>query len=153
MKLFFLAAFIILADQLTKHVVENSLYLGQSIPVIPEYFHITLVRNPGAIFGLMAHGRWFFIVVTVVALIILFFLMKNFDSYKFSRLGITLIVSGAVGNLLDRIRFGYVVDFVDFRVWPVFNIADAVLCLGAVFFLYDFITRGYHQKWEELEEE
>lgn len=148
-----LAFFIILADQVTKHLVEKTLHLGQSIPVIPDYLHITLVKNPGAIFGVMAHGRWFFIGVTLVALVILFFLMRDFKGYKFSRLGLTLIVSGAIGNLMDRIRFGYVVDFLDLRVWPVFNIADVVLCLGAALFLYDFIKSGHLKRWSEIEEE
>ncbi len=137
--LIMLGILIIFADQLTKHIVESLLYVGQSVPIVPQYFHITLVRNPGAMFGIMAHWRWFFVVVTIASLIILLIFMKDISKdVIFAKVGLALIMSGAVGNLIDRLRFGYVIDFIDFRVWPVFNIADIVLCLGAVFFLFGF---------------
>ncbi len=139
--LIMLGFFVVLADQLTKYVVESLLYVGQSIPIIPQYFHITLVRNPGAMFGLMAHWRWFFIVVTIAALTILVLFMKDISGEViYAKIGLVLIMSGAVGNLIDRLRFGYVIDFIDFRIWPVFNIADTVLCVGAIFFLFGFFT-------------
>lgn len=138
--LLILGFLLVLADQVTKHMVESLLYVGQSVPVIPRYFHITLVRNPGAMFGLLAHRRWFFVVVTIAALIVLLFFMKDISrDLIYAKVGLTLIISGAIGNLIDRLRFGYVIDFIDLRVWPVFNIADIVLCLGAVLFLFGFL--------------
>ncbi len=143
MRYFLLAFSLVFIDQFTKHYADSLLYLGQSVPVIPEYFHITLVQNPGAIFGILAHNRWFFVIVTIIGLIVLFFLMKDICREKiYTKLGLTLIISGAIGNLIDRLRFGYVIDFIDFRYWPVFNIADTALCIGAAFFLYELITSG-----------
>ncbi|PKM84047.1 MAG: signal peptidase II, partial [Firmicutes bacterium HGW-Firmicutes-13] len=102
--LIMLGFFVVLADQLTKYVVESLLYVGQSIPIIPQYFHITLVRNPGAMFGLMAHWRWFFIVVTIAALTILVLFMKDISGEViYAKIGLVLIMSGAVGNLIDRL--------------------------------------------------
>ncbi len=139
--LILLGLFIVFSDQLSKQLVEKYLYLGQSIPVVPEIFHITLLRNPGALFGFMPGGRWIFIIVTLVSLAIMALLMIEIPRDKlYMRLGMTLIIGGALGNLIDRLRFGYVIDFIDFRFWPVFNIADTVLCLGAVFFLFEYIT-------------
>ena len=144
MALILLGIIIVFADQWSKHVVENYLYLGQSVPIITDVFHITLLRNPGALFGFMPGGRWFFIVITIISLAIMALLMIEIPRGKtFMKVGMTLIIGGALGNLIDRVRFGYVIDFIDFRFWPVFNIADTALVVGAVFFLYEFITYSF----------
>ncbi len=135
---------IIFSDQLTKHLVESYMYLGQSIPIIPDIFHITLLRNPGALFGVMPNGRWFFIVITIISLAVMVLLMKEIPRGKnLMKFGLTLIIAGALGNLIDRVRFGYVIDFLDFGFWPVFNIADMALVVGAVFFIYQYITYNF----------
>lgn len=139
--LIILGIIIVFADQFSKHLVETYLYLGQSIPIISDIVNITLLRNPGALFGFMPDGRWIFIVITIISLAIMVLLMIEIPRGKiYMRVGMTLIMAGALGNLIDRVRFGYVIDFIDFGFWPVFNIADTALIVGAAFFLFEYIS-------------
>ena len=125
-------------DQLVKHLVVSTMHLGQSFPVIKGIFHITYVLNPGAAFGMLEHQRWFFIVVALAAVLLgVFFYRKLQQESILMRSGAGLLLGGAVGNLADRIQSGLVVDFLDFRVWPVFNIADIAICAGAGILIYD----------------
>ena len=129
-------------DQLVKHLVVSTMHLGQSFPVIKGIFHITYVLNPGAAFGMLEHQRWFFIVVALAAVLLgVFFYRKLQQESIPMRSGAGLLLGGAVGNLADRIQSGLVVDFLDFRVWPVFNIADIAICAGAGILIYDIWQR------------
>ena len=129
-------------DQLVKHLVVSTMHLGQSFPVIKGIFHITYVLNPGAAFGMLEHQRWFFIVVALAAVMLgVFFYRKLQQESILMRSGAGLLLGGAVGNLADRIQSGLVVDFLDFRVWPVFNIADIAICAGAGILIYDIWQR------------
>ena len=129
-------------DQLVKHLVVSTMHLGQSFPVIKGIFHITYVLNPGAAFGMLEHQRWFFIVVALAAVLLgVFFYRKLQQESILMRSGAGLLLGGAVGNLADRIQSGLVVDFLDFRVWPVFNIADTAICAGAGILIYDIWQR------------
>lgn len=136
MSVFLIAGAILFTDQLTKFVVDSFMYLNQSIPVIPSIFHLTYVRNAGAAFGILAYRRGFFIVVTVALLaIIILFLRQLGKDDKILRLALVIQMGGALGNLTDRIRTGYVVDFFDFQFWPVFNVADIAIVAGVVLLL------------------
>ena len=129
-------------DQLVKHLVVSTMHLGQSFPVIKGIFHITYVLNPGAAFGMLEHQRWFFIVVALAAVLLgVFFYRKLQQESILMRSGAGLLLGGAVGNLADRIQSGLVVDFLDFRIWPVFNIADIAICAGAGILIYDIWQR------------
>ena len=129
-------------DQLVKHLVVSTMHLGQSFPVIKGIFHITYVLNPGAAFGMLEHQRWFFIAVALAAVLLgVFFYRKLQQESILMRSGAGLLLGGAVGNLADRIQSGLVVDFLDFRVWPVFNIADIAICAGAGILIYDIWQR------------
>ena len=129
-------------DQLVKHLVVSTMHLGQSFPVIKGIFHITYVLNPGAAFGMLEHQRWFFIVVALAAVLLgVFFYRKLQQESILMRSGAGLLLGGAVGNLADRIQSGLVVDFLDFRVWPVFNIADIAICAGAGILIFDIWQR------------
>lgn len=129
-------------DQLVKHLVVSTMHLGQSFPVIKGIFHITYVLNPGAAFGMLEHQRWFFIVVALAAVLLgVVFYRKLQQESILMRSGAGLLMGGAVGNLADRIQSGLVVDFLDFRVWPVFNIADIAICAGAGILIYDIWQR------------
>lgn len=129
-------------DQLVKHLVVSTMHLGQSFPVIKGIFHITYVLNPGAAFGMLEHQRWFFIVVALAAVLLgVVFYKKLQQESILMRSGAGLLLGGAVGNLADRIQSGLVVDFLDFRVWPVFNIADIAICAGAGILIYDIWQR------------
>ena len=134
-------------DQLVKHLVVSTMHLGQSFPVIKGIFHITYVLNPGAAFGMLEHQRWFFIVVALAAVLLgVFFYRKLQQESILMRSGAGLLLGGAVGNLADRIQSGLVVDFLDFRVWPVFNIADIAICAGAGILIYDIWQRRYEDE-------
>lgn len=133
---------VFIIDQLVKHLVVSTMHLGQSFPVIKGIFHITYVLNPGAAFGMLEHQRWFFIVVALAAVLLGVAFYKKLQQESFlMRSGAGLLLGGAVGNLADRIQSGLVVDFLDFRVWPVFNIADIAICAGAGMLIFDIWQR------------
>jgi len=133
---------IFLVDQLVKRLVVSSMHLGDSMPVIKGIFHITYVLNPGAAFGMLEHQRWVFILVAVaVVLAAGIFYSKLKRESALLQTGAGLLLGGAVGNLVDRIQTGLVVDFLDFRVWPVFNIADIAICVGAGILILDMWQR------------
>lgn len=118
-------------DQAVKFRIASSMRLGHSIPVLEGIFHITYIENPGAAFGLFANQRWMFL--GAGAALLLFaavFYRRIRRSDCWTRYGAALLLGGAVGNLIDRVRLGQVIDFLDFRIWPVFNIADIGICVG-----------------------
>lgn len=129
-------------DQLTKFWVQNSMLPRDSIPLIPGVFHLTYVQNTGAAFGFLRGKTLFFIVVAVLVLGFIIFLAPRLSREK-PLLGLVfgLLLGGALGNLIDRIRFGYVIDFLDFRVWPVFNIADMAIVVGVCFLIREIWFR------------
>lgn len=135
------AIVIVILDQLTKHLILTSMRPYESIPVIENVFHITFVRNPGAAFGILQNQTAFFIVVTII---VIFLLVGVY--WKLARkniiltTGLSLQLGGAVGNLIDRIRFSYVVDFLDFRVWPVFNVADMAIVTGVILLAWQLLV-------------
>lgn len=129
---------ILAIDQFSKTLVFQSLKIGESIPLIKNILHITFVSNTGAAFGLFKNSSLIFIVISIVAIVIISTIIlrsikkDEFLSSSMFNYGLILIISGAMGNLIDRLRFGYVVDFIDIRVWPVFNIADASITIGTL---------------------
>lgn len=140
MRPFLIAGFVIIIDQITKAIAKTYLKVGESFPIINKAFSLTLVQNTGAAFGLFKNQAAFFILVSVIAIIFIIFSLskKKITSY----LPLALILGGAIGNLIDRLRFpGYVIDFLDFKVWPVFNVADLCISIGA-FLLFLLIIRG-----------
>lgn len=127
-----MTVFVLFLDQVSKIIISSKMYLGQSTPVIDNIFHITYIYNPGAAFGIMPDRTWIFISASfLVAMGIIVYYYRQ----KVRKTGITwsfaLILGGTLGNLVDRIRFGQVVDFIDFRIWPVFNLADIAIVSGA----------------------
>ena len=127
----------VLVDRVTKIFLSDILEHGESIPLIPNALHLTLVHNTGIAFGFFKDYGVVFIVIPIIAIILLIFNIYYYrrNNEALSRLYIiafSLILGGAIGNLIDRIQFGYVIDFLDFRIWPVFNIADSAITIGAV---------------------
>jgi signal peptidase II len=149
MKRWFPAAIIIAAvaflDQVTKSLVVKHYQIGESMSVIPGFFHITHIRNRGAVFGMFRDAGesfryWFFCVATIPLVIVLLVIMRRLkDDQTITFYAMAFIVGGAVGNLIDRFRFGEVTDFLDFFIgrihWPAFNVADAAISCGAVLIL------------------
>jgi len=144
---------VVAGDQITKAVVMRSMVPGESIPILQDIFHLTYVLNPGAAFGILSNQRMF-LLVTGAALILatayFYPLLKKSDA--FLRFGATAILSGAVANLIDRVQTGYVVDFFDFRIWPVFNIADIAIVIGMGFMIYAILFRLNAGKVEGAEQ-
>ena len=139
---FVLGIIIFVIDQLAKGYITASMRLGQSIPVVKDYFYITYVVNPGAAFGIFEHQRLFFIIVTLLFVAaIVFFREKILKENTLFQWGVGLLMGGAIGNLYDRLQNGLVIDFFDFRFWPVFNIADVAICIGAAFIMFDVCFR------------
>lgn len=134
---FWLTALItLMLDQLSKEIVQLFMWEGQSIPLIPRVFHLTYVRNPGAAFGILAYQTRFFIgVALLVVLGVCWASWRLARDQRLARFSLGLIMGGSLGNLIDRLRFGLVVDFLDFRVWPVFNLADAAIVTGTFLLL------------------
>lgn len=128
---------IVFLDRITKIFFSKILTLGESLPIIRNVLHMTLVHNTGIAFGLFKNQGFVFIVISIIAVVLLIYNIYYYktNGEKISRLYIiafSLILGGAIGNMIDRILYGYVVDFIDFRVWPVFNIADSAVTVGAV---------------------
>ncbi|WP_042271693.1 signal peptidase II [[Clostridium] dakarense] len=122
-------------DQLSKVWALNSLkYIG-SIPILENVFHLTYVENRGAAFGMFQNNQMIFVIVALSASIFgLYYLYKNKNINLLGKAGIILIISGAIGNLIDRVRLGFVVDYFDFRfIWEyVFNVADVFVVVGTI---------------------
>ena len=128
---------ILLMDQLVKYYVELTMLPGESIPVAPPFFHITFVLNPGAAFGIFRDQQWLFLVTALVfSAAFITFYERLRRSGSLIHYGSVALAAGAVSNLIDRIRLGHVVDFFDFRIWPVFNIADIAIVIGTAAVLW-----------------
>jgi signal peptidase II len=139
----FLISFLIfILDQSTKYWVQLFLTSRTTTPVFKNIFRLTLVHNQGAAFGFFQGGVFLFILTSLACIIVIFLSVKNNALfYKFfglktqdrwAHLALGFILGGACGNLLDRVRFSYVVDFLDFRIWPVFNVADSAITIGGI---------------------
>ncbi len=137
---YILVAITLILDQGTKYLTQTYMYEGQSIPIIDGIFHLTYVLNPGAAFGILANKTTFFILVTLIVLIVIIYIYRRVPAEKWLlRFGLAMQVGGAMGNLLDRIRLGMVVDFFDFRVFPVFNIADSAIVVGVTILFIEIL--------------
>lgn len=148
----------IVLDQWTKQLVLQKFQWGESVSVIESFFALTYVRNTGAAFGFMQNAPSyfrdpFFIVVPVVALFIIFFVFLRLKKEQvYTATALSLILGGAIGNLIDRVRFGYVVDFLDFHWkevyhWPAFNVADSCIVVGVSFL---FISSFFQEKSQNV---
>ncbi len=137
-----LAIFVFLLDRASKIFVLRNLSLNESVEIIKNIFYLTLVHNTGAAFGIFKNQTLFFIVVSILAVITIVIYIKKFLNVSFTiKIGLALILGGALGNLVDRLCFGYVVDFLDFKIWPVFNIADSAITVGTFLLIVNLMTR------------
>jgi signal peptidase II len=128
---FIVASLVFLLDQYTKFLATQKLVLNQPLPAIKGVLYFTLVRNRGAAFGVLKNQIILFIFTSVFAIILICLNLKNNKRPSYI-IYLSLILGGALGNLIDRLFLGYVVDFLDFRIWPVFNIADSAITIGAI---------------------
>lgn len=141
-------AILICLDQLSKYWALNYLQEIGSIPVIQNVFHLTYVENRGAAFGMFQNNQMIFVVVAIVASIFGLYYLHTKKMHSIGKVGIMLIISGAIGNLIDRVRLGFVVDYFDFRIiWEyVFNVADVFVVVGtAMLCIYILFFEGKEQ--------
>ena len=129
----------VIADQITKYFVCINMDLGETIPVIKNVVHLTYIINPGAAFGLFPHQDVLFLGIVMILLLAFAWLRDRIPQKPvYFPLSIGLVLGGAVGNALDRCRIGGGVDFFDFRIWPIFNVADIAICIGVACIAFYF---------------
>ncbi len=155
MRYYLIIAAIVALDQTVKHAISSTMAQGESIPVVEGVFHVTCVQNTGAAFSLMEGFRILLIALPVVIVLAAmgFILLKRKTAHPLLLTSLAFICGGGLGNVIDRAAFGYVVDYLDFRVFPVFNIADIFVCLGCgLLLLYAIVVdrkdseKGQHAK-------
>ena len=145
----FIALIIFCLDQITKFFVVSNMHTGQSIDIINNIFSLTYVQNTGVAFGMLNNNNFLIIILLMIVFpILIYFVRKDlkqvYAKYKKSlifRLAIGFFVGGALGNIVDRVFRGYVVDMFDFRVWPVFNVADSFICIAIGIFCWLLVFR------------
>ena len=145
MRVLFVSAILVLADQVSKAIVVRTMSLYESIPIIPNFFHFTYITNDGMAFGIdFPFGYFIFSTVSLLLTFFLFWYLWSVRNHSIViRLGLAMIIAGAIGNLIDRIMLGEVIDFLDFMIrdfhWYVFNLADSYVTVGMVLLLIDSI--------------
>lgn len=154
---------VVVLDQITKAAVSSKLALGESVEVISGFLHLTLVRNTGMAFGLLSRSDLPYksAVMTLLSVgalaAVLYYTLRSDQGDRITRFGLAFILGGALGNIIDRIRFGYVVDFVDVFYgsshWPAFNVADTSICVGVGLLLLDSFRRRESPSAEKEEAE
>ncbi len=137
MKYFILAAIVVALDQITKLLTKNFMALSESRKIVGDFLRYTYIENPGMAFGIHIGNRTLFTVFSVLASLIIFvYLLRTRGDHKLVRWSLALILGGAIGNLIDRVVRGSVVDFIDVGIgdlrWPVFNIADMAVSIGMI---------------------
>ncbi len=150
-----LSIVLILLDQWTKQIAATNLQMGQSVPFISGFWDWTLAHNTGAAFSFLANSgewaHWFFVVMKIAVSLVLIVLLGKMPRRQWQdALPYSLIIAGALGNLIDRFRFGYVIDFIEWYYkgfsWPVFNIADSCIVAGAVLLILFSFRKKEEQK-------
>ena len=161
LRLTWISAVVVLLDQITKIIAHKSLTLYAPKIIIPDYFNISLAYNEGAAFSFLASAggwqRWFFVILTVVVSVLVIYWIKNLKEHeKTAAVGFALILGGAIGNLIDRLYLGKVIDFIQVHYqniyyWPTFNIADSAITLGAAILIADGIAGSRKTNSEKKE--
>ena len=143
-----ISAVIVALDLYTKHLVQNAFEYAEHLTVT-SFFDVVRYHNEGAAFSFLADAggwqKWFFSGISVVAIVVIVYMLKKYHHQKLFSLGLALVLGGAIGNLYDRLTLGYVVDFLHFHyqayAWPAFNVADSAICVGVAFLLIDSFTK------------
>lgn len=136
MQVWYIALVIIALDQGSKWLIQQGMTLHESIPVIPGFFHIRYILNRGAAFGILENQRWLFLIMAILLFVLYAVFRKKLPEHRAVQAGAGMLLGGAFGNALDRFLHGAVVDFFDFRIWPVFNIADIGIVVGVCLLLW-----------------
>lgn len=149
---FIIIAIIIAVDQLSKFLIQSGMELNQTMPLINGVFHITYIHNYGAAFSIFQNKTGFLIAIQLVVItgVIVYLIKRRKIDHWALLLSLSLIAAGGFGNLIDRAAKGYVVDFLDLRVWPIFNVADISVCVGCgLMVLYVFLIEPKRSRSEK----
>ena len=131
------ALFIIFLDQSSKYFIRSKLHLNQSIPLIQNFLHFTYITNTGSAFGLFKGLNLAFILISIAVIIFILYFLRTINNNKTLWIFPTgLLLGGTTGNLIDRLFYGAVTDFIDFRIWPVFNIADSAISVSIMILIF-----------------
>ncbi len=137
MYFYIIAALIVITDQAIKYFIHSSMKLSQSIPIINNILNLTYVRNTGAAFSLfVGFSSYLVIIGLVVAAAVVYFHYKGPQSNYYLQIGLAFVLGGSLGNMIDRIIHGYVIDYIDIMIWPVFNLADIMINIGVILIAY-----------------
>ena len=150
-----IALIVIILDQISKAIIIQTINLNESIPVIDAFFNLVHIRNRGIAFGILNtsnHSLGFYIQVPAVilaVLVIVWWLHNSSNKDRNLFFGLALIIGGAIGNLIDRIRYGEVIDFLDFHIgsyaWPSFNLADSAVTVGAIYLVIMLVFLSWYK--------
>ena len=133
MTVFSIALIAVLIDQITKLLIKTNFQLNQGIPLVKDVFHLRYIRNFGAGFGIMQQQTWILIFISITVIgVILYYLDRIKDKEILLQFLVGFVLGGTIGNLIDRVSYGSVIDFLDFRIWPVFNFADGFVTMGII---------------------
>lgn len=133
---------VIIVDQYTKLLVRQEMFLGQSKPLIDGVLHLTYVQNTGGAFGILRQHTHIFIAVSILVIgFMLYYLVREKKKDFFHKFIFSLILGGAISNLIDRVLFGHVVDFIDVLIWPVFNFADMAISVSIVLLIFHTVFK------------
>jgi len=154
-----ISALVLVLDQATKVYIDRTMALHSSITVVEGFFNLTYLRNKGAAFGVLADSAYripfFLLVSSVAALVILVVIKRLREDQRIAAVSLSLIFSGAIGNLIDRVRLGEVIDFLDVHWkghhWPAFNVADSAICVGVFLLAVEMFMEERREKKEALE--
>ncbi|HDC7888352.1 TPA: signal peptidase II [Staphylococcus aureus] len=150
-----IAVFVVIFDQVTKYIIATTMKIGDSFEVIPHFLNITSHRNNGAAWGILSGKMTFFFIITIIILIVLvYFFIKDAQYNLFMQVAISLLFAGALGNFIDRILTGEVVDFIDTNIFgydfPIFNIADSSLTIGVILIIIALLKDTSNKKEKEV---
>ena len=147
---YIIAFLFFIIDLISKLLISNLLELGKSIKLINNFFYITHVRNLGAAWSILEDQRILLLIVSVLVLFLINKFMNKEELNKMESLSYGMIIGGIIGNLFDRIVYGYVIDFIDFRIfgynYPVFNLADTFIVIGIIIMVIINIRKEYHER-------
>ncbi|MBI2653880.1 signal peptidase II [Candidatus Woesearchaeota archaeon] len=131
--IFLTGLLILLLDQLTKFLIKQNFQLSHSTPIIKNILHVTYITNTGSAFGLFKGFNLFFVLFSVIVVVTIVYNLKKIkNNERLLQFSVGLLIGGTIGNLIDRLLYGAVVDFIDFRIWPVFNVADSAVTISII---------------------
>lgn len=148
---YLIALFVVVLDQITKWLIVRHMEIGESIPIVPNLFHITSHRNRGAAWGILEGQMWLFYIITVIVVAgIIYYMQTQVKGKPFFQISLAFILGGAIGNFIDRLFRKEVVDFLDTYIFgydfPIFNIADSALTIGVVLLMIQIFREERKEK-------